>query len=89
MIVVTGAAGFIGSCIVGKLNENGLNDVILVDNFSNPQKNHNIEGKSFSEKVERTQFFEWLDLNHKKLNLLFTSVPGLILPNSEKLFLTS
>jgi ADP-L-glycero-D-manno-heptose 6-epimerase len=70
MIVVTGAAGFIGSCIVEKLNENGLNDVILVDNFSNPQKNHNIEGKSFSEKVERTQFFEWLDLNHKKVEFI-------------------
>ena len=34
MIIVTGAAGFIGSCLVGKLNEEGFTDIILVDDFS-------------------------------------------------------
>ena len=30
-IVVTGAAGFIGSCMVGKLNNKGIKDLVLVD----------------------------------------------------------
>ena len=38
MIVVTGAAGFVGSCLVKKLNEENFNDLILVDDFSNEQK---------------------------------------------------
>ncbi|MCK5537950.1 MAG: NAD-dependent epimerase/dehydratase family protein, partial [Bacteroidales bacterium] len=34
MIIVTGAAGFIGSAFVKKLNTEGFNDIILVDDFS-------------------------------------------------------
>jgi len=34
MIIVTGAAGFIGSCLVGKLNKEGLKDIVVVDDFS-------------------------------------------------------
>ena len=33
MIIVTGAAGFIGSCLVQKLNDEGYTDLILVDDF--------------------------------------------------------
>ena len=35
MIVITGAAGFIGSCFVSKLNQLGYKDLVLVDNFNN------------------------------------------------------
>ncbi|WP_430405963.1 NAD-dependent epimerase/dehydratase family protein [Fluviicola sp.] len=38
MIVITGAAGFIGSCIVGTLNSKGINNLILVDDFSKTEK---------------------------------------------------
>ena len=37
MIVVTGAAGFIGSCLVAKLNELGRNDLIVVDHYETDQ----------------------------------------------------
>ena len=30
MIVITGAAGFIGSCLLSKLNGEGITDIILV-----------------------------------------------------------
>ena len=60
MIVVTGAAGFIGSCLVSKLNNKGFKDIVIVDDFSNPEKNKNIEFKIYSHKIERVKFFEWL-----------------------------
>ncbi len=71
MIVVTGAAGFIGSALVSKLNREGFNDVVLVDDFSFPEKNKNFEKLTFSEKVERTEFAEWLRKNEKLVEFVF------------------
>ncbi len=71
MIIVTGAAGFVGSCLVKKLNEENFNDLILVDDFSNDQKNKNLEGKRFTGKVDRKQFFNWLDENHQLTQFIF------------------
>ncbi len=71
MIIVTGAAGFIGSCLVNKLNNKGYKDIILVDDFSNPEKNRNIEHKVFAEKVDRENFFHWMDKNHKNIEFIF------------------
>jgi len=59
-IVVTGAAGFIGSCLVGFLNNAGYKNLILVDDFSHPDKEKNLEQKNFSIKIEREKFFDWL-----------------------------
>ncbi len=59
-IVVTGAAGFIGSCMVKYLNQQGEEDLILVDEFSRMDKLPNLEGKKFSHKIERDLFFDWL-----------------------------
>jgi len=71
MIVVTGAAGFIGSVLVGKLNENQLTDLILVDDFSKSEKDKNLENKSFLTKIERENFFDWLEINHQKIDYIF------------------
>ena len=71
MIIVTGAAGFIGSCLVSKLNNKGFKDIILVDDFTNPDKNKNIANKTYSEKVDRKLFFEWLKRNHKNVGFIF------------------
>ena len=70
MIVVTGSAGFIGSCMVARLNQDGFNDVVLVDDFSNPEKNKNFEGKKYSQKVDRTQFAEWIKANHRFIQII-------------------
>ena len=61
MIVVTGAAGFIGSCMVSKLNNKGIKDIILVDDFSKTVKDPNTLHKSFLAKIERSEFFHWLE----------------------------
>ena len=60
VIVVTGAAGFIGSCLVGYLNEQGYNNIVVVDDFSRSDKAINLEDKKFTDKVERDQFFQRL-----------------------------
>ncbi len=71
MIVVTGAAGFIGSCLVSKLNTEGFKDIILVDDFSDPEKNKNFEGKTFTDKIDREKFIPWIDQNHKFIQIIF------------------
>ena len=71
MIIVTGAAGFIGSCLVGKLNMEGYNDIVLVDDFSNEAKTENYANKNFSLKVDRSEFHDWLANNHVKVQFIF------------------
>lgn len=68
MIIVTGAAGFIGSCMVNKLNNKGIRDIVVVDDFSNPVKNRNIEHKAISERVHRDDFYVWLEHHHKHVD---------------------
>ena len=59
-IVVTGAAGFIGSCLVSRLNKAGYDNVVVVDDFSKTEKDGNLEGKTLSAKVGRKDFVSWL-----------------------------
>lgn len=60
MIVVTGAAGFIASCLVSGLNAIGRKDIVVVDDFSKKEKDANLLGKSVIAKVPRTEFHAWL-----------------------------
>lgn len=71
MIVVTGAAGFISSALVSRLNSEGYKDIIVVDDFSREDKNKNLIGKTYTEKVDRMQFFDWLDKNEKWVEFVF------------------
>jgi ADP-L-glycero-D-manno-heptose 6-epimerase len=71
MIIVTGAAGFIGSCLVGKLNSEGYNDIIAVDDFSNAEKNKNLEGKHISKRIDRKKFPQWLRENQMPVQFVF------------------
>ncbi len=71
MIVVTGAAGFIGSCLVGKMNTKGFEDIIIVDDFSNPEKNKNLANKKIKKQVHREKFIDWLSKNHPSIDLIF------------------
>jgi ADP-L-glycero-D-manno-heptose 6-epimerase len=71
MIVVTGAAGFIGSCLINKLNAENFNSIIAVDKFDQPQKNKNLEGARIKEKIDRDQFKAWLDKNYELVEFIF------------------
>lgn len=71
MIVVTGAAGFIGSCLVERLNNEGINDLILVDDFSHPGKKKNYSSKNFSQLIERSEFLNWFKNNSGNVKYVF------------------
>ena len=70
-IIVTGAAGFIGSCLVGFLNGHGFENLILVDEFSDESKSNNLKGKKFSQQIEREKFFEWLSSAKPRIDFVF------------------
>ena len=71
MIIVTGAAGFIGSCLVSKLNDLGQTNLVLVDDFSNVVKNKNFAGKQFYLQVERNIFVDWLKENSTTVSAVY------------------
>ncbi|GAB3978462.1 ADP-glyceromanno-heptose 6-epimerase [Spirosoma terrae] len=71
MIIVTGAAGFIGSCLISKLNQENFNFIIAVDDFSDPSKEANLIGKRIQERVDREDFFDWLDNNYQEIEFIF------------------
>ncbi|UCH15711.1 MAG: ADP-glyceromanno-heptose 6-epimerase [Bacteroidales bacterium] len=70
MIIITGAAGFIGSNFISKLNDEGIKDIVIVDDFSNNLKNRNIEHKSFLCKIDREQFFKWFNENWRQVEFI-------------------
>jgi ADP-L-glycero-D-manno-heptose 6-epimerase len=71
MIIITGAAGFIGSCLVSQLNQLGTFDLVLVDDFSNSEKNKNLQEKKFIQKIDRSNFFSWLELEKPKIDFIY------------------
>ena len=71
MIIVTGAAGFIGSALIGELLRAGWQDIVAVDDFSRADKAPNLEGKKLTARVERSEFFTWLDQNEKLVQFIF------------------
>ena len=71
MIVITGAAGFIGSYLTGKLNKAGYTDLILVDKIDHPWKEINLQHKKYREFVDRDLFFKWLIGNSRDVEFVF------------------
>ena len=60
MIVLTGGAGFIGSCLLAALNRAGRNDVLIVDSLRTNEKWKNIVGHSFIDIVSKEDFRDWM-----------------------------
>ncbi|MDX2195736.1 MAG: ADP-glyceromanno-heptose 6-epimerase [Cytophagales bacterium] len=71
MIVVTGAAGFIGSCLIQRLNQDFFNYIIAVDDFSSDVKIKNLQNKKIKLQVHRNDFFDWLDTHHRHVEYIF------------------
>ena len=71
MIIVTGALGFIGSCLIAFLNENGIEDIVAVDDFSKTEKAANLVRARVHERVERDKFLEWFEQNNPSVSFVF------------------
>lgn len=61
LIVVTGGAGFIGSCIVRYLNDLGMQNILVVDDLRQNEKWKNLIGKKFVDTLHKSQLFPWLE----------------------------
>lgn len=61
-VIVTGGAGFIGSCIVKMLNDMGIDDITIVDHIGNSDKWLNIRNKKYREYINRDEFLDKLPL---------------------------
>jgi ADP-L-glycero-D-manno-heptose 6-epimerase len=71
MIIITGAEGFIGSCLVASLNQAGYNDLVLVDDFGMPVREDNLTSKTYTAKVNRKELATWIDENHRLVQFIF------------------
>ena len=78
MIVVTGASGFIGSCLIGRLNQDRFNDIVAVDDFkglsthpSHERTGVNLCDKQIVARVDRTDFHQWLRDNEDQVQFVF------------------
>jgi ADP-L-glycero-D-manno-heptose 6-epimerase len=71
VILVTGAAGFIGSCMVGYLNRKGYHNIIIVDEFDDENKKLNYEDKKITARVDRNGLFDWLNDHPMQIDFVF------------------
>ena len=69
-IIVTGAAGFIGSCLVRKLHEEGYDLILGVDDFSIIEKARNILDKPYLRKLSRENLFSWLETSADEVEFI-------------------
>lgn len=63
MIIVTGGAGFIGSNIVKRLNDEGYENILIVDNLKNSGKHLNLNRLKFSDYIQKEDFYDNLSLD--------------------------
>ena len=70
-IVITGAYGFIGSCMVSYLNQQGFENLILVDEFDDDEKELNLLHKNYLVRVERENLFDWLLKEKPEVKFVF------------------
>ncbi len=71
MIVITGAAGFIGSALVAAFNDMGRKDLVLVDDFNRPKKAANFKDKHYHILVNRLIFSDWLDAHYETVESVY------------------
>lgn len=76
MIIITGGAGFIGSCLIAELNKQNRRDILVVDNLSNSSKWENIANKKIEGYLHKSKFREIIaaDNKHEKIKKIHAIV---------------
>jgi ADP-L-glycero-D-manno-heptose 6-epimerase len=70
MIIVTGAAGFIGSNLIKGLNLSGYRDLLLVDDFSRSDRERNYADKQFTTLLDRSDLRNWIREHHRQVQMV-------------------
>ncbi len=70
MIIVTGGAGFIGSCLLAKLNQCNFSDILVVDNLGCQNKWKNLSNKIFTGFLYKEKFIEIIK-SYEKTDVLY------------------
>ena len=70
-IIITGAAGFIGSCLTAFLNRSGYNNLVIADDFSRTEKQANWKSKLFEQTIDRTDLPVWMNQNASEIGFVF------------------
>ena len=60
MYIVTGGAGFIGSAFVWRLNQAGIEDILIVDDLDESEKWKNLVNLRFEDYLDKDQFFKFI-----------------------------
>ena len=71
VILITGAAGFIGGYMAGYLNQKGYQNIIIADEFDDELKRPNYVDKKISAKVDRNELFDWLNRYPVQVDFVF------------------
>lgn len=71
MIVVTGAAGFIGSNLLAALDERGESELVVCDVFGNEDKWRNIAGVEIAEFVTPDKLLAFLEANGNRVRMVY------------------
>jgi ADP-L-glycero-D-manno-heptose 6-epimerase len=80
MIVISGAIGFIGSCLIRFLNNKGYHDLILVDNFDRLHAGQNLNQCRYRQKIDRQVYLEWMLKNAASIDMVLHMAPEPIPP---------
>lgn len=72
MIVVTGALGFIGSCLASVLaKERSATQLVLVDDFSKEYKFQNIKDLAGAKRIDRNQLVSWMEAYGSEVEMIY------------------
>lgn len=69
MYIVTGGAGFIGSALIWKLNQLGIDDILVVDRLGSANKWQNLAKRRFMSLMHKDELLNWLQSNINKLDI--------------------
>jgi ADP-L-glycero-D-manno-heptose 6-epimerase len=78
MYIVTGGAGLIGSAVIARLNEAGIDDIVIVDDLGCSDKWLNIRGKKFIEYIHKDEFLRCITEDPEHWLLKHGSLTGII-----------
>lgn len=63
MIVITGAAGMIGSMVAWQLNQQGRDDLVIVDSIAHPEQWQNLCHRRYGQYLDKSELADWLKCN--------------------------